>query len=310
MKNEIMHGPAQPATGSGAHAPSAAMRTAKCGAVGLWVAFSVALIALLAAAGCQRVGATKVDSVAKFQSAAEKQGWESQDGKPANFIAKSDYNLENNAFMSLIEYRDENAARSAQEKRSMDASATPGFKKTESGSVTSFSSLDPSAGMGSLEVQFGKYRFESYGNRSKIDALIGKLGYLDPNRQQTDSIAAFRAAVKESGITTSTDRGFSERSAFKSGNLIAEFKVFYSPEDAKADLDTLAKWLESEKGEFKVSGEGAGRSLWFIVDWPDSSGKKIKQYAKRVYSGQTMIAVSGPVEERSKMDEFMKSLGY
>lgn len=320
MNDEVMDGPAHSASPDGGRGPSAARRTERPRAIIRWTALGFAVIALLAAGGCRKAGQTQVDPIAEFRAAMEKQGWESLDTDPGKFIAKSSYELwdeELSGFVTLIEYRDQAAARTAQDQRSMEASAAPGFEETDDGSVSSWSSLDPSdtdggqpPGTGSLDVQFSKYRFESGGDRSKIDALVSKLGYLDPNRTRTDPIAEFQAAVKESQIATGTDSGYSERSAFKNGDLVAECKLFFTPEDAEADLDALARWLESEKQEFKVSGDGSVRSVWFVTEWPDSSGKKIEQYATRTYSGQTMTAVSGPVEKRSEMDELMKSLGY
>ncbi len=263
---------------------------------------------------CQQAGAKRVDSVAGFRSAMQEKGWTSTDSDPANFVAKSDYDVPN-GFVVLLEYRDEDGARKNFDKRRQENAAAPGFKETSSGPVRSWSALDPNTSnkgvqTGFFEVQFGKCVFESAGDRPQIDSLVGDLGYLDPNRKHTDPIAEFQAAVKESRITTSSDKGFAERSASKKGDLVAECKRLHTPEDAKADCDTVVAWLAREKAQFKETTEGPVRKLWFVVEWPDASGKKVMQYASRAYVGSTMVAVSGPVGSRSEMDKVMAGLGY
>jgi hypothetical protein len=246
----------------------------------------------------------------------EKQGWESVESTAGYWVAASKYNLQGdgyanlNGYANLIEYRTEGDARAAQAARTKQAVTRPGFQETASGFTTLYDASFQSPGWGSVELQLATYRFESYGKRAAIDALVTRLGYLDPSRSRPDPIAEFRAAVKESGITTSTDSGYSERSAFRNGDFNAERKSFFTAEEAQADFALTRSACETAKLEHGTSNKGSAQILWFITDAPDSSGISISQYAMRAYDGKTMTAVSGPVGGRTTIESIMKQLGY
>jgi len=281
--------------------------------VGLLVGLVLAAAALLAA-GCYfwiftGHGGGQDETLASFRAVMEKQGWESVESTAGYWLAASKYKLAGDGFAQLIEYRTEDAAHAAQAARSKLFANYPGFQETSSGFTTLYGG-DQIPGWGSVEMQLGNYRFESYGKRVAIDALVTSLGYLDPSRSRTDPIAEFRAAVKESDITTSTDSGYSERSAFRNGDFNAERKSFYTLEDAQADYALNLSSCEAVDLDHGTSSKGSARILWFITYYPDSSGKSISQYAMRAYNGMTMTAVSGPVEDRSTIESIMKELGY
>jgi hypothetical protein len=255
-------------------------------------------------------GTTQAETLAAFRVVMEKKGWESAETQEGFWKACSEYKIGDAGFVSLIEYPTADAASQAQTERNKQFANYPGYQETPSGLTTLMDESQPNAGEGSVEIQFGTYRFEAFGMRTKIDALVADLGYLDTSRTWTDPIAGFKTAVKESGITTSTDGGYTGRSAFTEGEFRAERKMMHTPEDAQADYDGTVMSCESGKFEFGTATKGSARIVWFIVDAPDSNGNSITQYALRAYSGRVMTAVSGPVESRSKVDGIMKELGY
>lgn len=263
------------------------------------------------------------DPIPTFRKVMDEQsGFKSQDDNPGNFERKSDFSLDssdpkempNGGFVTLIEYQDEDAARVGQDKWSQNTSQQAGFEEKEADGIRIVSSRNPDditpevyRGTGVLSVQFGKYRFESHGDRDKLDDLVDELEYLDAGRSDSDPFPQFAKAVRASGLTSQTvASGYAARSSYTKGNTVVECVVFWSRDAADQDFERQKRWLEKEdSGDYRVSG---GRGFWFITKWTGLDEKEQKYYTVRVYRGKTMIAVSTPVADRKKADALVRKL--
>jgi len=253
---------------------------------------------------------------AAFEAAMAEAGWDSLADGPTFFMAKSQYELADGGFVQLIEYRDAETARRAQEDRADQQSANPGFSRRDIGEVGSFSTLvaddDPSgdmAGMGSVEIRFAQYRFEGYGLRSEIDELVDALGYLagTPPAKPFD---AFREAVSDAGIATSADRGYTYRQTYRGDGMLATCDVYATTADARASFDATVELMADRPDDFESWEQGRVSRIWFETWWPDAEGTEIEQYATRAYDGRVMVTIAGPVEAREAVDAMMERLGY
>lgn len=267
------------------------------------------------------------DPIPEFKRVMDEQsGFECQDDNPGNFERKSDFTLDSSdpkemssgGFVTLIEYQDEDAARVGQDKWSQNTSQQAGFEETESDGIRIVSSRNSDdvtpevyRGTGVLGVQFGKYRFESHGDRDKLDDIVDELGYLDPERTYSDPFPQFVKAVQASGMTSQTAvAGYARRSSYKDGDFVTECRVYWDQEAADKDLKEILKYVKDmEKdengGTWKVS---RGRGIWWVREWTGEDGEDRDYYVVRVYSGKAMIAASAPLKQRKEVDELMREL--
>ncbi len=282
------------------------------------LALGLVLVALLGVGGYLWLAAgqnvAQVDPLPKFRAVMDNKGWVSAESEPSFWVAHSEYKLDSGGFVQLIKYSGEGVARSAQDVRAQQVAGYPGYSDVTSGTTrvttTLMDASQANAGVGSIDVQFGAYRFEAWGRRAILDPLLVDLGYLDPDRARDASMTKFRAVIEASGITTATDTGHAARSAFTSGDFTADCTVFQSAEDALADFEATVKRAEAAKDEFKTSGVGTVRTLWLVKKYPDYRGKPLTVYYTLAYNGAVMTAVSGPVDSRATIDALMKELGY
>ncbi len=256
-----------------------------------------------------------INSIAEYRRTFEERGWSTFDDDSDAFIAKSTYDLEDHGFAQVIEYRDEEAASTAQDERRELLAEMPGFEERTTDSARVFATSSAAVGaeadpVGSVEIVFGKYRFEASGNRMDIDDLVEKLGYLEDGYRPSGPIADFRAEVERADIAASHDGGYRERSAFEKSGLNTEYWTCHTLEDAKAGLDEVIERLEAGGQEYKFDDRGDVTTLWFVMDWTDPEGVTAPYYASRVYDGKAMMAISAPLEFRQEIEDLMEELGY
>lgn len=265
------------------------------------------------------------DPISAYREVMDRQsGFKCLDGSKGDFVRKSDFTLDqgdakemaNGGFVTLIEYPDADAALVGHEKWSENASQQAGIEEKEIGDIRVISSRNGDdypeewQDFGTLSVLFGKFRFESYGYREKLDDLLDDLGYLDSGKSQGNPFPAFAKTVQASGITSQTTvAGYSRQSSYEDGNFVTECLVFWDARAADKDFKNTTKYVsdgkDAEHGTWKVS---RGRGIWWITEWTGEDGERQDYYVVRVYRGKTMIAASAPLAQRKEVDRIMREL--